>query len=84
MSANESPNYAFLVHSQTTLRHTLPPDVDNESVARQKRRRTSPEDQAILEVSKSNSKPKQYHTRNDRLMSHLLAEGFFLDRGIVD
>ena len=43
-------HYAFLIHSQDTLRHTLPPNVDNESIARQKRRRTSPEDQAILEA----------------------------------
>ena len=43
-------NFAFLVHSQNTLRNTLPPNVDNASMARQKRRRTSPEDQAILEA----------------------------------
>ncbi|KAK4997091.1 Homeobox protein yox1 [Elasticomyces elasticus] len=42
--------YAFLVHSQSTLPNNLPPDVDNKPLARQKRRRTSPEDQAILEA----------------------------------
>ena len=47
---SSSPSYAFLVHSQDTLKHTLPPEVDNASIARQKRRRTSPEDQAILEA----------------------------------
>lgn len=47
--ASPTSNYAFLVHSQNTLKNTLPPNVDNESMARQKRRRTSPEDQAILE-----------------------------------
>ena len=53
-----SPNYAFLVHSQNTLSNTLPPDVDNEQVARQKRRRTSPEDQVILESEfEKNDKP---------------------------
>lgn len=33
-------SYAFLVHSQNTLNHNLPPDVDNPPLARQKRRRT--------------------------------------------
>ncbi|KAK1142655.1 Homeobox protein yox1 [Aspergillus melleus] len=42
-------NYAFLVHSQKTLTQNLPPRVDNKLLARQKRRRTSPEDHAILE-----------------------------------
>lgn len=32
--------YAFLVHSQDTLNHNLPPDIDNAPLARQKRRRT--------------------------------------------
>ncbi|KAJ5891762.1 uncharacterized protein N7473_007990 [Penicillium subrubescens] len=41
--------YAFLVHSQKTLTQNLPPRVDNKLLARQKRRRTSPEDHAILE-----------------------------------
>ncbi|KAI9842907.1 MAG: hypothetical protein M1837_006739 [Sclerophora amabilis] len=51
-------SYAFLVHSQHTLPLQLPPDVDNKSLARQKRRRTSPEDQAILEAEyQRNSKP---------------------------
>ncbi|KAJ5648348.1 Homeodomain [Penicillium lividum] len=43
-------NYAFLVHSQKTLTQNLPPRVDNKLLARQKRRRTSPEDHAILET----------------------------------
>ena len=33
-------NYAFLVHSQESLNHNLPPEVDNPPLARQKRRRT--------------------------------------------
>lgn len=34
------PNYAFLVHSQTSLGQDLPPKVDTAMTARQKRRRT--------------------------------------------
>ncbi|KAJ5155775.1 Homeodomain [Penicillium capsulatum] len=51
-------NYAFLVHSQKTLTQNLPPRVDNKLLARQKRRRTSPEDHAILETEyQKNPKP---------------------------
>ncbi|RAO67637.1 uncharacterized protein BHQ10_003649 [Talaromyces amestolkiae] len=51
-------HYAFLVHSQKTLTQNLPPRVDNKILARQKRRRTSPEDHAILEAEyKKNPKP---------------------------
>ncbi|KAF7593604.1 hypothetical protein BBP40_011122 [Aspergillus hancockii] len=51
-------NYAFLVHSQKTLTQNLPPRVDNKLLARQKRRRTSPEDHAILEEEyQRNPKP---------------------------
>ncbi|KAH8699252.1 hypothetical protein BGW36DRAFT_426923 [Talaromyces proteolyticus] len=51
-------NYAFLIHSQKTLTQNLPPRVDNKLLARQKRRRTSPEDHAILEAEyKTNPKP---------------------------
>ncbi|KAI9663627.1 MAG: hypothetical protein M1821_007117 [Bathelium mastoideum] len=57
-NVSASSAYAFLVHSQQTLPHNLPPNVDNKSLARQKRRRTSPEDQAILETEYSrNPKP---------------------------
>ncbi|KAA6406824.1 MAG: hypothetical protein FRX48_09322 [Lasallia pustulata] len=51
-------SFAFLVHSQDTLTNNLPPNVDNQPLARQKRRRTSPEDQAILEAEyQRNPKP---------------------------
>ncbi|CAG7960653.1 unnamed protein product [Penicillium olsonii] len=51
-------NYAFLVHSQKTLTQNLPPRVDNKLLARQKRRRTSPEDHAVLESEyQRNAKP---------------------------
>lgn len=51
-------NIAFIVHSAATLTNNLPPNVDNKPLARQKRRRTSPEDQAILETEyQKNSKP---------------------------
>ncbi|RDW86495.1 homeobox domain-containing protein [Aspergillus mulundensis] len=57
-STTASSSYAFLVHSQKTLTQNLPPRVDNKLLARQKRRRTSPEDYAILEAEyQRNSKP---------------------------
>lgn len=33
-------NFAFLVHSQETLNRKMPPEADNQLLARQKRRRT--------------------------------------------
>ncbi|KAF7118958.1 hypothetical protein CNMCM5793_008596 [Aspergillus hiratsukae] len=57
-SESATLNYAFLVHSQKTLTQNLPPRVDNKLLARQKRRRTSPEDHAILEAEyQRNPKP---------------------------
>ncbi|EAA61126.1 hypothetical protein AN5048.2 [Aspergillus nidulans FGSC A4] len=57
-SSTASSSYAFLVHSQKTLTQNLPPRVDNKLLARQKRRRTSPEDYAILEAEyQRNPKP---------------------------
>ncbi|KAL5334340.1 hypothetical protein BJX70DRAFT_22555 [Aspergillus crustosus] len=57
-SATASPSYAFLVHSQKTLTQNLPPRVDNKLLARQKRRRTSPEDHTVLEAEyQKNPKP---------------------------
>ncbi|GAD94608.1 homeobox transcription factor, putative [Paecilomyces variotii No. 5] len=57
-SESAALNYAFLVHSQKTLTQNLPPRVDNKLLARQKRRRTSPEDHAILEAEyRQNPKP---------------------------
>ncbi|KAK3722396.1 Homeobox protein yox1 [Vermiconidia calcicola] len=43
--------YAFLNHSSATVPHNLPPNVDDKPLARQRRRRTSPEDQATLEAA---------------------------------
>ncbi|KAF4554977.1 putative homeobox protein YOX1 [Elsinoe fawcettii] len=60
---NDSPssshtNIAFIVHSSDSLTNNLPPNVDNKPLARQKRRRTSPEDQLILEAEyDKNPKP---------------------------
>ncbi|KAJ5668759.1 Homeodomain [Penicillium macrosclerotiorum] len=57
--------YAFLVHSQKTLTQNLPPRVDNKLLARQKRRRTSPEDHAILEAEyQVNTKPDKLARAN--------------------
>ncbi|KAI5207523.1 hypothetical protein E4T39_01914 [Aureobasidium subglaciale] len=51
-------SYPFLVHSTDTLANNRPPNVDNKPLARQKRRRTSPDDQKILEEAYAkNSKP---------------------------
>ncbi|KAH7380392.1 hypothetical protein DE146DRAFT_295078 [Phaeosphaeria sp. MPI-PUGE-AT-0046c] len=41
---------AFLVHSQETVANKMPPDVDNKALARQRRRRTSKEDEDILKA----------------------------------
>ena len=38
--ASSGGSFAFLVHSQDTLNNNLPPNVDNQPLARQKRRRT--------------------------------------------
>ncbi|KAF1918356.1 hypothetical protein BDU57DRAFT_196227 [Ampelomyces quisqualis] len=49
---------AFLVHSQETVANKMPPDVDNKALARQRRRRTSKEDEDILKAEyQKNSKP---------------------------
>ncbi|KAK8189042.1 uncharacterized protein BKA78DRAFT_318535 [Phyllosticta capitalensis] len=57
-------SYAFLVSSPDMIQRNLPPNVDNKPLARQRRRRTSPEDQKILETEyQKNSKPD----RNERL-----------------
>ncbi|KAI9759540.1 MAG: hypothetical protein M4579_002299 [Chaenotheca gracillima] len=55
--SNGTASYAFLVHSQHTLPFKLPPSVDNKPLVRQKRRRTSPEDQTVLEAE-YNRNPK--------------------------
>ena len=39
-SDGEEGQYAFLVHSQDSVSQNTPPDVDNQRLARQKRRRT--------------------------------------------
>ncbi|KAK3673391.1 Homeobox protein yox1 [Recurvomyces mirabilis] len=44
-------HYAFLNHSPNTLPHNLPPDLDDRPLGRQKRKRTSPDDQAALEAA---------------------------------
>ncbi|KAL5041079.1 hypothetical protein BDW71DRAFT_18542 [Aspergillus fruticulosus] len=64
-SSTASSSYAFLVHSQKTLTQNLPPRVDNKLLARQKRRRTSPEDYAILEAEyQRNPKPDKTSRAN--------------------
>ncbi|KAF2822269.1 hypothetical protein CC86DRAFT_373417 [Ophiobolus disseminans] len=41
---------AFLVHSQETVANKMPPGVDNKALARQRRRRTSKEDEDVLKA----------------------------------
>ncbi|PUU75060.1 hypothetical protein B9Z19DRAFT_1091171 [Tuber borchii] len=48
-SGNGNSGYAFITHSQETLPLNLPPSIDNATLARRRRRRTSAHDQAILE-----------------------------------
>ncbi|CAI6332744.1 unnamed protein product [Periconia digitata] len=58
LQGRSSPPLAFLVHSPTTVANSLPPDVDNKPLARQKRRRTSKEDEDVLKAEyRKNPKP---------------------------
>ncbi|THY36614.1 hypothetical protein D6D01_00286, partial [Aureobasidium pullulans] len=67
-------SYPFLVHSTDTLANNRPPNVDNKPLARQKRRRTSPDDQKILEEAYAkNSKPDKA-TRMDIVSRVALGE----------
>ncbi|KAL9128999.1 MAG: hypothetical protein Q9217_002433 [Psora testacea] len=51
-------NFAFLVNTQRSLGQNAAPSIDNQRLARQKRKRTSPEDHAILEAEyERNPKP---------------------------
>ncbi|KAF2759032.1 hypothetical protein EJ05DRAFT_537396 [Pseudovirgaria hyperparasitica] len=57
-SISPTQSLAFVVHSPDTVQNNLPPDVDNKPLARQKRRRTSKEDEEILRAEyEKNSKP---------------------------
>ncbi|ORY14418.1 hypothetical protein BCR34DRAFT_623348 [Clohesyomyces aquaticus] len=49
-AGSSSPNSCFLVHSVRTLAANLPPDIDNKPLARQKRRRTSKDDEEVLKA----------------------------------
>ena len=40
MSQGHDASFAFLVHSQDSVNHQTPPDIDNQRLIRQKRRRT--------------------------------------------
>ncbi|EPS44848.1 hypothetical protein H072_1197 [Dactylellina haptotyla CBS 200.50] len=46
----QTQTFAFITHSPATLPNNLPPEVDDASLARRRRRRTSHKDQAILEA----------------------------------
>lgn len=49
-AGSSSPPLPFVNHSTMTLPNNLPPNVDDKPMVRQKRKRTSPEDQAVLEA----------------------------------
>nr|KMM66732.1 hypothetical protein CPAG_03070 [Coccidioides posadasii RMSCC 3488] len=61
-----SPNTgSFLVHSNKSFTHGQSPKVDNKILGRQRRRRTSPEDYAILEAEyQRNPKPDKVTRAN--------------------
>ncbi|CAK4030582.1 transcription factor homeobox like [Lecanosticta acicola] len=50
-STHRSDGYAFLNHSASTVHQNQPPMVDDKPLARQKRKRTSQEDQTVLEAA---------------------------------
>ncbi|KAL5450275.1 hypothetical protein PMIN07_001275 [Paraphaeosphaeria minitans] len=57
-SSRHDTEIAFLNHSPNTFANSLPPDVDNKPLARQKRRRTSKEDEDVLKAEyQRNPKP---------------------------
>lgn len=49
-AASSSPSFPSFNHNATTVPNSLPPSIDDKPMARQKRKRTSPEDQAVLEA----------------------------------
>ncbi|KAK5116965.1 hypothetical protein LTR62_006686 [Meristemomyces frigidus] len=51
MSSHTAAHPAFLGHSPTTSTNDCPPDTDDRSLPRQKRKRTSPDDQEVLEAA---------------------------------
>ncbi|KAK2758970.1 hypothetical protein FQN54_003068 [Arachnomyces sp. PD_36] len=65
-----SPNYAYLVHSRETLTQNIPPRMENKLPGRQKRRRTSPEDHAILEAEYQRN-PKPDRTARANIVSRV-------------
>ncbi|KAF2462185.1 hypothetical protein BDY21DRAFT_330683 [Lineolata rhizophorae] len=64
-SASSPSSIAFLVHSQDSVEKNLPPDVDNKPLARQKRKRTSPEDQKVLEAAYQHNPKPDKSTRKE-------------------
>ncbi|KAF1962300.1 hypothetical protein CC80DRAFT_512540 [Byssothecium circinans] len=59
-SSSPSSKYSFLVHSPSTVANALPPEIQaaDRLLARQKRRRTSKEDESVLlEAYQKNPKP---------------------------
>ncbi|KAF2817367.1 uncharacterized protein BDZ99DRAFT_457105 [Mytilinidion resinicola] len=73
-SSPSSGGLAFLVHSPNTVQNNLPPDVDNKPLARQKRRRTSKEDEDILKAEYQRNPKPDKATRLDIVRRVALGE----------
>ncbi|KAF2502825.1 hypothetical protein BU16DRAFT_521485 [Lophium mytilinum] len=73
-SSPSSGSLAFLVHSPNTVQNNLPPDVDNKPLARQKRRRTSKEDEDILKAEYQRNPKPDKATRLDIVRRVALGE----------
>ncbi|KAK6332666.1 hypothetical protein TWF730_004326 [Orbilia blumenaviensis] len=57
--------FAFITHSPATLPNNLPPDVDDASLARRRRRRTSHKDQIVLEEEFARCDRPDKHKRKE-------------------
>ncbi|KAF3172035.1 hypothetical protein TWF225_010429 [Orbilia oligospora] len=63
--AAPAQTFAFITHSPATLPNNLPPDVDDASLARRRRRRTSHKDQIILEEEFAKCDRPDKHKRKE-------------------
>ncbi|KAK6513533.1 hypothetical protein TWF281_005156 [Arthrobotrys megalospora] len=63
--AAPAQTFAFITHSPATLPNNLPPDVDDASLARRRRRRTSHKDQIVLEEEFARCDRPDKHKRKE-------------------
>ncbi|KAK6339157.1 hypothetical protein TWF718_008580 [Orbilia javanica] len=64
-AAVTAQTFAFITHSPATLPNNLPPDVDDASLARRRRRRTSHKDQIVLEEEFAKCDRPDKHKRKE-------------------